>query len=81
MHNWWRTEVNISCLATAGYLAEFVNARMVDFGTIFCLLAICVEDVLAHREDIAFHLVEAYGRFIYSTPASSLRLGSRLDTV
>lgn len=80
-----RTDVDeknlASCIKTARYLGEYVKFRMVDFGTIFALLAICMKDFSAHRVDIACHLLETCGRFIYRTPASSLRMGNLLDTV
>ncbi len=80
-----RTDVDeknlASCIKTARYLGEYVKFRMVDFGTIFSLLAVCMKDFSGHRVDIACHLLETCGRMIYRTPASSLRMGNLLDTV
>lgn len=69
------------CTKNAKYLGEYVKFGLIGSGTMFDLLGICMKDFTAHRVDIACHLLETCGRFVYRTPSTHIRMGNILETI
>lgn len=69
------------CTKSAQYVGEHVKFSLIGTTTAFELLSLCTRDFSGHRVDMACHLLETCGRFIYLSPASHIRMGNILETV
>lgn len=70
-----------ACIKSAQYVGEYVKFGLIDTSTMFDLLSICMKDFSAHRVDIACHLLESCGRYVFLSPSSHVRMGSILETL
>lgn len=74
-------KVLAACIKCAQYVGEYVKFGLISISTMFELLSICMKDLSAHRVDVACHLLETCGRYVYRTSSSHLRMGTILDTL
>lgn len=70
-----------TCIKNAKYIGEYVKFGLIGSASMFELLSICMKDFTAHRVDIACHLLETCGRFVYRTPSTHIRMGNILETI
>jgi regulator of nonsense transcripts 2 len=63
------------------YTGELVKFKLLAANSFFELLGVCVRDFTGHKVEIACHLLETCGRYLYRSPATSVRMGNYLDTV
>ncbi|CDF38846.1 unnamed protein product [Chondrus crispus] len=69
------------CIKNAKYVGEYVKFGLIESSSMFDLLNLCMKDFTGHRVDIACHLLETCGRFLYRTPATHVRMGNILETI
>lgn len=70
-----------SFIKAARYLGEYVKFELLPANTFFDLLGVCMKDFTGPKVEIACHLLETTGRFLYRSPTTAVRMGNVLDTV
>lgn len=61
------------------FLSELVKFKVCPHNTIFTLLRSCLDEFTPHNIEIACSLLEVCGRFLYRSPATSVRMQNMLD--
>lgn len=70
-----------ACVRSAKYVGEYVKFGLMGSETLFDLLSICIKDFSGHRVDMACHLLETCGRYLYCAPSTHSRMTNNLDTI
>ncbi|CAN8061286.1 unnamed protein product [Agarophyton chilense] len=70
-----------SCTKNARYVGEYVKFGLISTSAMFDLLALCMKDLTGHRVDLACHLLESCGRYVYLSPTTHIRMSTILETL
>eukprot|EP00178_Gracilaria_changii_P009646 TRINITY_DN280_c0_g1_i1.p1 TRINITY_DN280_c0_g1~~TRINITY_DN280_c0_g1_i1.p1 ORF type:complete len:1434 (-),score=266.93 TRINITY_DN280_c0_g1_i1:7557-11858(-) len=71
----------LTCTKSATYVGEYVKFGLISSSTMFSLLALCMKDLTGHRVDLACHLLETCGRYVYLSPMTHIRMATILETL
>lgn len=75
-------EKNLStCNKSSNYVGEFIKFGLIPKTTMFDLLALCMKDLSGHRVDLACHLLETCGRYVYLSPSTHIKMSNILETL
>ncbi|KAI0557782.1 Up-frameshift suppressor 2 [Gracilaria domingensis] len=70
-----------TCTKSATYVGEYVKFGLISSSVMFELLALCMRDLTGHRVDLACHLLETCGRYVYLSPTTHIRMANILETL